>query len=142
MKKTFILFFILLVALANNILADDGFAEEDVTSIATHYSVYKSIDYMCGDYVSLKDFKALVKKMNEIGLKRFDIPKSKWENFKDVAWNQAKITDDFLVQKQSMAYMSSSAATNYCLNVVDQLSGMYRGNIALLEAPSEEKRDF
>ena len=97
---------------------------------------------MCGDYVSLKDFKALVKKMNEIGLKRFDIPKSKWENFKDVAWNQAKITDDFLVQKQSMAYMSSSAATNYCRNVVDQLSGMYRGNIALLEAPSEEKRDF
>ena len=140
MKK--ILFTFMLVAITNNVLANKGYTEEDVSTIAEFYSMYKGLNYVCGDYVSMDRFTDLSKKVIVIGLNETGVDKSKWENLKDEAWDQSKITDDYLVTKQMTAYSSSSEVTMMCYELVDQMSQLFRALISQAEVPVEGKREF
>ena len=137
-----ILFTFLLVAMTNNALADKGYTKENVNSIAEFYSIYKGLNHVCGDYVSMSEFTGLSKKVINIGLTETGVDKSKWENLKDEAWDQSKIADDYLMYKQMTAYSSSSEVTMMCYELVDQMSQLFRGIVSQAEVPVEKKREF
>ena len=140
MKK--ILFTFLLVAITNNALTDKGYSEENVSTIAEFYSIYKGLNHVCGDYVSMDGFADLSKKVIAIGLNETGVNKSKWEDLKDEAWEQSVIADDYLMYKQLTAYSSSSEVTVMCYELVDQMSQLFRGIVSAAEVPGEKKREF
>lgn len=140
MKK--ILFTFLLVAITNNALTDKGYSEENVSTIAEFYSIYKGLNHVCGDYVSMGGFADLSKKVIVIGLNESSVDKSKWEDLKDEAWEQSVIADDYLMYKQLTAYSSSSEVTVMCYELVDQMSQLFRGIVSAAEVPGEKKREF
>lgn len=122
--------------------ANDKYSDEFVTSIADQYGMYKGIDSICKNTISMKEFQGLVGRVIDMLLAEKNIDKSLWDEVKDKAWDKAVIPQDYQMIAMAMAYSSASEKTVYCINLNDQMVGMYAGLLQQYEKPVDKGRDF
>lgn len=137
-----IIFTISLMLSIGYVSANDKYSDEFVTSIADQYGMYKGIDSICKNTISMKEFQGLVGRVIDMLLAEKNIDKSLWDEVKDKAWDKAVIPQDYQMIAMAMAYSSASEKTVYCINLNDQMVGMYAGLLQQYEKPVDKGRDF
>lgn len=137
-----IIFTISLMLSIGYVSANDKYSDEFVTSIADQYGMYKGIDSICNNTISMKEFQGLVGRVIDMLLAEKNIDKSLWDEVKDKAWDKAVIPQDYQMIAMAMAYSSASEKTVYCINLNDQMVGMYAGLLQQYEKPVDKGRDF
>ena len=140
MKKIFMT--ISLMLSIGYISASDKYSEESVSSISEQYAMYKGINGICENTISMKKFQGLVGRLIDMLLEEEKIEKSLWDEIKDKAWDQAVIPQDYQMMAMAMAYSSASERQVYCINLNDQMVGMYSGIIQQAEKPEDSGRNF
>ena len=140
MKKIFMT--ISLMLSIGYISASDKYSEEFISSISEQYAMYRGINSICKDSISMKKFQGLVGKVIDVLLEEEKIEKSLWGEIKDKAWDQAVIPQDYQVIAMAMAYSSASEKQVYCINTNDQMVGLYSGLLQQAEKPEDNGRDF
>tara|TARA_Y100000385_G_scaffold152032_1_gene157672 strand:- start:798 stop:1232 length:435 start_codon:yes stop_codon:yes gene_type:complete len=140
MKKIFMT--ISLMLSIGYISANDKYSEETVSSISEQYAMYKGINSICQNTISMKKFQGLVGRVINVLLEEEEIEKSLWDEVKDKAWDQAVIPQDYQMMAMAMAYSSASEKQVYCINLNDQMVGMYEGILQQAEKPEDTGRDF
>ena len=140
MKKIFMT--ISLMLSIGYISASEKYSEESVSSISEQYAMYKGINSICKNTISMKKFQGLVGKLIDLVLEEEKIEKSLWDEIKDKAWDQAVIPQDYQLMAMAMAYSSASERQVYCININDQMVGMYSGILQQAEKPEDNGRDF
>jgi hypothetical protein len=90
----------------------------------------------------MKKFQGLVGRLIDLVLEEEKIEKSLWDEIKDKAWDQAVIPQDYQMMAMAMAYSSASERQVYCININDQMVGMYSGILQQAEKPEDNGRDF
>lgn len=140
MKKIFMT--ISLMLSIGYISASEKYSEESVSSISEQYAMYKGINSICKNTISMKKFQGLVGKLIDLVLEEEKIEKSLWDEIKDKAWDQAVIPQDYQMMAMAMAYSSASERQVYCININDQMVGMYSGILQQAEKPEDNGRDF
>ena len=124
------------------ISASEKYSEESVSSISEQYAMYKGINSICKNTISMKKFQGLVGRLIDLVLEEEKIEKSLWDEIKDKAWDQAVIPQDYQMMAMAMAYSSASERQVYCININDQMVGMYSGILQQAEKPEDNGRDF
>ena len=140
MKKIFMT--ISLMLSIGYISASDKYSEESVSSISEQYAMYKGINSICENTISMKKFQGLVGRLIDMLLEEEKIEKSLWDEIKDKAWDQAVIPQDYQMMAMTMAYSSASERQVFCINLNDQMVGMYSGIIQQAEKPEDSGRNF
>ena len=140
MKKIFMT--ISLMLSIGYISASDKYSEESVSSISEQYAMYKGINSICENTISMKKFQGLVGRLIDMLLEEEKIEKSLWDEIKDKAWDQAVIPQDYQMMAMTMAYSSASERQVTCINLNDQMVGMYSGIIQQAEKPEDSGRNF
>jgi hypothetical protein len=140
MKKIFMT--ISLMLSIGYISASEKYSEESVSSISEQYAMYKGINSICKNTISMKKFQGLVGRLIDLVLEEEKIEKSLWDEIKDKAWDQAVIPQDYQMMAMAMAYSSASERQVYCININDQMVGMYSGILQQAEKPEDNGRDF
>lgn len=137
-----IIFTISLMLSIGYVSANDKYSDEFVSSISDQYGMYKGIDSICNNTISMKEFQGLVGRVIDMLLAEENIDKSLWDEVKDKAWDKAVIPQDYQMIAMAMAYTSASEKRVYCINLNDQMVGMYAGLLQQYEKPVDKGRDF